>query len=143
MRRAALAIPVLAAALVAYALFGRGTSSPVAPQVPEYAASLATLAASAPFELVLKPSSPPPKVVVAYAFGIGDREPNPLDAPIELLPDGAVRLKGSPRALLGAREARIVIGTPESIHRFDDALARAKSGESDAKVRVLTLTISP
>jgi hypothetical protein len=139
-RRVALAVLILALAVGAYVVFGRGAPT-VEARVPEYAASPAALPASAPFELVLKPASAAPKIV-AYAFGVGDREPNPLDAPIELLPEGVVRLKGSPRALVGAREARVVIGTSDSIHRFDDALARAKSGVSDASIRVVTLPIT-
>ena len=142
MRRVALAaFAVLVIALAgAYLFFGRGSSADVDPRVPQYTAAPATLKAGAPFEVVMRPASPAPKIVV-YAFGIGDREPNPLDAPIDLLPDGGVRLTGSSRSLAGAREARIVIGTASSIHRFDDALARAKSGSSDASIRVVTLAI--
>ena len=132
----------LALALGAYYRFGRAPAVDPAQLLPAYAAASSTLAlhGSDPFEIVARPSSPPPKVV-AYAFAIGDREPDPIDATTELLPDGTIRIRGAARALQGAREARLVIGTPASFRRFDDALARAKSNESDASIRVLSFAI--
>ena len=119
------------------------TPDPVLP-LPEYTTPSATMRAHGndPFEIVARPASPPPPKVVAYAFGIGELEPNPIDAPIEVLPGGVVRLKGSSRALVGARQARLVVGTASSIHRFDDAVSRARSGESDSAIRVLTIAIT-
>ncbi len=95
----------------------------------------------AEFEILARPATATGKVV-AFAFAFGDAEPNPVDAKVELAPEGAVRVRGRARALDGAREVRIVIGTAsDSITRYDDALSRARSGTSDAKVRVLVVPI--
>lgn len=96
----------------------------------------------AEFELLARPATTTSKVV-AYVFAIGEGEPNPVDAKIEIAPEGAVRVRGRARALEGAREVRIVLGTAtDSITRYEDALTRARSGASDAKVRVLVVPIS-
>jgi hypothetical protein len=81
--------------------------------------------------------------VVAYAFTVDKpgSDATPLEAKIELAPEGAVRLTGHPRALEGAREVRVVVGAPANIGKFDDAAARAKSGTSDAYVGVLAVPI--
>lgn len=98
-------------------------------------------APDAEFEVAARPATTAGKVV-AYAFAIGEGEPNPVDAKIEVAPDGAVRIHGRGRALEGARELRVVVGIAnDSIKRYEDALARARTGTSDAKVRVLVLPI--
>lgn len=95
----------------------------------------------AEFEILARPATATGKVV-AFAFAIGDAEPSPVDAKVELAPEGAVRIRGRARALDGAREVRVVLGTAsDSITRYDDALSRAHSGKSDAKVRVLVVPI--
>jgi hypothetical protein len=96
----------------------------------------------APFEIVVRPATTSGGKVVAYVFAIGEGEPNPVEANVEIAPEGSIRIKGRTRALDGAREVRIVIGVAqESIKRFDDALVRARDGKSDASVRVVTLPI--
>ena len=144
-RRAALGSVVLLLALVAYLRFGPGHAAEPSTPIPDYTASVAALhvrAGNEPFEIVVRPGAPAPRVV-AYAFGIGEQEPNPIDATIELLPDGSIRIRGAARALAGARAARVVVGTAsaDSIRRFDDAVARARDGRSDASIRVLTVPI--
>ncbi len=136
-------VAVLALAVGAYIRFVRAPALDPAQAVPAYAAvsSTLTLHANDPFEILARPASPPPKVV-AYAFAIGERDPDPIEATTELLPDGTIRIRGVARALQGAREARLVIGTPAAFRRFDDALARAKSNESDASIRVLSFSIA-
>jgi hypothetical protein len=142
----------LAAAVFVWVAGGRDGDSARAP-VPDYALAaisdpadtnlsrLRLHAADAPFEIALRPAAPAGKVV-AYAFAMGEGEPNPIEANVEIAPDGTIRIRGRARALEGAREVRVVIGTAqESIKRFDDALARARDGKSDAKVRVLTVAI--
>lgn len=95
----------------------------------------------AEFEILARPTTTTGKVV-AFAFAIGDGEPNPVEAKVEIAPEGAVRIRGRGRALDGAREVRIVLGTAsDSIKRYEDALSRARSGKSDAKVRVLVVPI--
>jgi hypothetical protein len=96
---------------------------------------------NAPFEITLRPSKPGPKVV-AYAFAIGEGEPNPIDAKITIAPDGVIHIEGRSRALEGARELRVVVGAPESIKRFDDALTKARDGKSDAQARVITIALT-
>jgi hypothetical protein len=95
----------------------------------------------AEFEILARPATATGKVV-AFAFAMGEAEPSPVDANVELAPEGAVRIRGRARALYGAREVRVVLGTAsDSITRYDDALSRARSGKSDAKVRVLVVPI--
>lgn len=99
-------------------------------------------ARDARFELLLRPATAPEGKVVAYAFTFGPGpEPVPLDAKVEIAPDGPVRMSGPSRVLDGVREIRIVVGEPTAIGKFDDAASRAQSGTSDAHVRVLTIPI--
>ena len=96
----------------------------------------------AEFEIFARPAATTGKVV-AFAFAMGEEEPNPIDAKVEIAPEGAVRIRGRARALGGAREVRIVLGTAsDSIKRYEDALSRARSGKSDAKVRVLVVPVT-
>lgn len=96
----------------------------------------------ADFEIVARPATAAKKVV-AYAFAIGEGEPNPIEATIEVAPEGAVRIRGRARALEDAREVRVVLGIAnDSIERYEDALSRARDGKSDAKVRVLVVGIT-
>ncbi len=105
-------------------------------------AALRLHAGDAPFEIVLRPATTAGAKVVAYAFAIGEGEPNPIEAKVEIAPEGGIRIRGRAGALVGAREVRIVIGVPTgSIKRFDDALARARDARSDASVRVITIPI--
>jgi len=98
---------------------------------------------NARFEVLLRPAAAPQEGVVAYAFTFGGdaSEPAPLDAKVEIAPDGPVKLTGAAGALEGAHELRIVLGTPAAIGKFDDAATRARSANSDAHVLVLTVPI--
>ncbi|MBX3203978.1 MAG: hypothetical protein KF764_02855 [Labilithrix sp.] len=159
-RLLALAGPLaLAAAMVVYVVGQRGPSGP---PLPAYTVTvtgdggargpgeaLARLrlpkggARSAPFEIVLRPATPPEGKVVAYGFTFDapGAEPSPLDARVELAPEGAVRLTGERRALGGASELRVVIGEPTAIGKFVDAAARAASNTADAQVSVVSVPI--
>ena len=147
----------LAAAMVVYVTAQRGPSGP---ELPAYSVSAsgeqsmrgATEADArlrlgkgrdARFELVLRPATAPAEKVVAYPFTFvaPGSEPAPLEAAIEIAPEGAVRVTGSSRLLEGVHEIRIVVGAPAAIGKFDDAAARARSGVTDARVRVLTVPI--
>ena len=100
-------------------------------------------AGDAPFEIVLRPATSAGAKVVAYAFAIGEGDPNPIEAKIEVASEGSVRIRGRAGALQGAREVRVVVGSAnDSIKRFDDALSRARDGKGDAYVRVLTIPIT-
>ncbi len=149
----------LAAAVVVYVAAGRPKDVPHA-MLPDYA-----LAASsdqsmrgapekagavlhlhgrpdAPFEITARPANAAGTRVVAYLFAIGEGEPNPIDANVEIAGEGAIRIRGQARALDGARELRLVIGgANDSIARYDDALSHARDGKSDARVRVLAVSI--
>jgi hypothetical protein len=97
----------------------------------------------APFEIVVRPDTAPGLPVVAYAFGVGEGEPNAIDGLVEVSPEGSIRLRGRTRALLGARELRIVIGTtPTPIARFEDALGVAVAGARDTRARVVRVAIT-
>lgn len=150
---------MMAAAVVLYVVFaGSGESHAVLPHYSIVASGEKEMrgqaeAASAnlqlrggpdaPFEIVVRPTTTAGTKVVAYVFAIGEREPNPVDAKVEISPEGSVRIRGRARALDGAREIRVVLGTAgDSIKRFDDALARARDGKSDAQVRVLVVSIN-
>ncbi|MBX3211888.1 MAG: hypothetical protein KF850_07640 [Labilithrix sp.] len=148
----------LAAAMIVYFIVQSG---PSAPPLPAYTVTALTDPAAPPagpaaarlrlpagarssrFEIELRPESAPEGKVVAYAFTLDapDAEPAPLDAKVELAPEGMVRLSGSARALEGAREIRVVLGEPASIGKFVDAAARAASRTTDAAVRVLAIPI--
>lgn len=96
----------------------------------------------AQFEIVARPSTTAAAKVVAYVFAMGEGEPNPVDAQLDVAPEGSVRIRGKARALEGAKEIRVVLGTAnDSIKRFEDALSRARDGKSDADVRVLVIPI--
>ena len=45
------------------------------------------------------------------------------------------------RALAGAREVRVVVGPATELKRFEDALAKAREGTSDDRVRVVVVPI--
>src|SRR5690606_29548290 len=143
----------LAAAMIVYVT---ARSGPDGPELPPYtvtatgeaamrgaAEEASTLrlakepARDARFELVLRPATAPAETVVAYPFTVTapGAEPAPLDAKVELAPEGAVRVTGDARALRGAAELRVVVGAPADIGKFVDAAARAAEGRSDARVR--------
>lgn len=106
-------------------------------------------APDATFEILARPATSIGGArVIAYAFAIGEGEPNPIDAKVEIAPEGSVRIRGRVRALMGAREVRVVLagvgdsGAPsDSIKRYEDALVHARDGKSDAQVRVLVVKI--
>jgi hypothetical protein len=137
----------LAAAMVIYVTTQRG---PSLPELPEYSVTATGDAGKlrvgtgkdARFELLLRPATAPRSKVVAYAFILSPgAEPAPLEARVEIAPDGLIRLKGQARVLGDAPEIRVVVGAPEAIGKFDDALDRAQTGQSDARVRVLSVAI--
>ncbi|MDF2692771.1 MAG: hypothetical protein K0S65_1154 [Labilithrix sp.] len=145
----------LAAAMLVYMAGQRG---PSLPELPAYSIA-ASMGESTPpssrlhlpsgssrearFELSLRPATPPVDKVVAYAFTLDapGAEPAPLDAKVEIAPDGSVRLTGRPRVLEGAREIRVVVGEPAAIGKFVDAAARAAANKTDAQVQVLVVPI--
>lgn len=160
----------IAAALVLFISSQRGPTKPTGPELPLYAIAASgeqttrgapgAVGGGAPppesrlhlgktgrdgrYAIVLRPATAPIGKVVAYAFVVGDVLDNaePLDAKVEIAPEGSVRITGPSRSLEGARRIRVVVGAPEAIGKFDDALARVKSpGEGDAHVRVLTIEI--
>jgi hypothetical protein len=149
----------LAAAMLVYVTAQRG---PSLPELPAYSvtalgeqtmrgpaeASARLHVAKTPernarFEIVLRPATAPAGKVVAYAFTLAssDAEPAPLEAKVEVAPEGAVRLTGPSRALLGAKEIRVVVGDLAAIGKFDDAATRAAANRSDAHVRVLVVPV--
>ena len=154
----------LAAAMIVYV---GGQSGPSAPDLPAYTltavgpqamrgpAESTDPAAStrlrlprgvgrdARFELLLRPATAPQGKVVAYAFTFEgpSSEASPLDAKVEIAPEGSVKLTGASRAVEGATEIRVVLGAPAAIGKFDDAATRARSAKSDAHVLVLTIPI--
>jgi len=146
----------LAAAMVVYVT---SQSGPRAPELPRYTVTAQVMRGAAEasprlrierdapratrFELLLRPATAPDGKVVAYAFTLGGpaSEPTPLEARIELAPEGAVKLTGNLSALDGASEIRIVVGAPAAVGKFDDAAARARSGSSDRHVHVVTVPV--
>lgn len=99
-------------------------------------------AAGSRFEIVARPATAVGDAkVIAYAFTMEGSEPVPLDARIDVSQDGAVKIAGDARALGAASELRVVVGTPESIGKFEGALDRARSGSGNEKVRVLVVGI--
>lgn len=150
----------LAAAMIVYVTAQRG---PTAPELPLYTVTATgleetrgpaegasrlrlprTAARTARFELLLRPAAAPHEKVVAYAFTFGaggSSEPAPLEAKVEIAPEGVVKLSGPTRVLDGASEIRVVVGAPAAIGKFDDAATRASEGTSDPHVHVLKVPI--
>lgn len=126
--------------------YGVSATSEQAMRGPAAAASSLRIGggADARFTILARPERAAAERVVAYAFAVPDApgaDPSPLDAKIEVAPEGSVRITGAAHALRGAREVRLVVGAPASVGRFDDALSRAREGRSDARVRVLVVAI--
>lgn len=97
---------------------------------------------SGEFEILLTPATPPVGKIVAYGFTLSGDRVEPLDAKIEVLATGVVRLRGAVRrAFDQSSELRIVVGSPNAIGRFDDALERARNKASDREVRVFVVAI--
>jgi hypothetical protein len=155
-RRAAVVAAPLAVAAAVIVYVGRGGTS--RSSLPEYAVvasgekemrgadeAQARLelrgGEGATFEILARPSTDAGAHVVAYVFAIGEGEPNPVEAKVEVAFGGSVRIRGRARALEGAREVRVVLGSTSDFARFEDALAHARDGKSDEHVRVLVVPI--
>ncbi len=95
------------------------------------------------FEIVARPATATPEKVVAYGFIVlsDGSKVEALEAKIDVSAEGAVKVTGQARALDGAREVRIVIGSPASIGKFEDATALAQKNEKSSHVRVLSVAI--
>ncbi len=148
----------LAAAVLLYvSTRGAGTGDD-GPVLPDYAASVRgdqTLRAAAAqadsrlrvtsdassFEIVVRPATAPSSRVAAWVFTRdGDEEPAPLQADVDVSPEGAVRIRGTGASLGSARELRVVVA-PAGRTKFDDAAARARTGTTDEHVRVLVVPV--
>jgi hypothetical protein len=127
----------------AQAMRGPAEESPVGDRQGQSTRLRISSARDARFEIALRPASTPQTKIVAYAFTVtgAGAEPAPLEAKVEIAPEGGVRFSGSARSLQGAREIRIVMGEPTAIGKFDDALARASSMKGSPQVRVLVVPI--
>jgi len=149
----------LAAAVVLFVAARREGEDATAPELPTYGLTargeqemrgdpergaklrLGRAAASA-YEIVMRPSAAVPDArIVAWAFAMEDRGPTQLDARIEISSDGAVRIRGDAKELRGAREIRVLIGTPESIGTYDEALSRITNLRNDVHARLLVVAI--
>ena len=135
----------------------RPRSEPAVDESPEYAVTVVDPTSGEPapdpsrlrvvrggrFALSLRPTTPSATKVIAYAFAWTGEVAEPIDVRVEVAPNGTVRVSGSSRVLeaAGARELRVVVGAAAAFHRFDDAVARAASGRSDAVVRVLSVAL--
>jgi hypothetical protein len=142
-RRAKILVALLAAVAAVAVYVGLGRRAAGHPPLPEYAVARFELAPGrdAPFEIDAIPAASVATKLVAFAFATGEGEPNPVDAKVEIAPDGAVRIKGRGRALEGSREVRVVLGAATDFKRYEDAMAAARSGASDGQVRVLVVPI--
>ena len=161
LRRASIVVGPLALAAAIFLVLGRGGDKSSVP-LPEYtfvASGEKEMRGDAPpekagalrlrdapdatFEIVARPATAAGGHVVAYVFAVKDGEPNAVEASVELAPEGSVRIRGRAGQLRGAREVRVVLGTAnDSIKRYEDALARAREGRSDASIRVLVIPVA-
>lgn len=148
----------LAAAVLLYLTTRGAGSGEDGPVLPDYAASVRgdqTLRAAAAktdgplrvtsdassFEIVVRPQTAPSSRVAAWVFTRApDEEPTPLQAEVDVSPEGAVRIRGTGASLGRARELRIVVA-PAGRTKFDDAAARARTAATDEHVRVLVVPI--
>jgi hypothetical protein len=148
-RRGALLLLLVGGAALLVYLARDDSSQPV---LPDYAivsivssreapAKLELAAGDEAFELVLRPAARVEAKVALYVFAIGEGEPNPVDAKIDVTPEGPIRITGRVRALAGAREVRVGIGAATDFKRYEDALARAREGKTEGAIRVLSVPI--
>ena len=160
LRRASIVVGPLALAAALFLVVGRGGNESTA-SLPEYsfvASGEKEMRGDSPpetaralrlrsdpdatFEIVARPATAAGGHVVAYVFAVIGGEPNAVDARVELAPGGSVRIRGRAAQLHGAGEIRVVLGTAnDSIKRYEDALARAREGRSDASIRVLVVPV--
>lgn len=162
-RRVAIVAAPIAVAAAIFVYVGGRAENGGAPLLPEFAVTasgekemrgaaeeasgmLRLRGAEGSFEILARPATAVGGVrVVAYVFAIGEGEPNAVDANVEVAPEGSVRIRGRARALMGAREVRVVLAAATdggaSITRYEEALAAARSGKSDERVRVLIVKL--
>ena len=149
-RRRAAILALVAAGAVALAYLGH--DDPSHPVLPEYSivsivssreapAKLELASGDETFELVLRPAMRVDARLALYVFAIAEGEPNPVDATIDVTPEGPIRITGRVKALSGAREVRVVVGAATAFKRYEDALSRAREGTSAGPLRVLSIPI--
>lgn len=164
-RRVAFVAAAIAVAAAIFVYVGGRAENGSAPLLPEFAVTasgekemrgaaeeasstlrLRGAGADGSFEILARPATAVGGIrVVAYVFAIGEGEPNAVDANVEVAPEGSVRIRGRARALMGAREVRIILAAATdggaSITRYEDALAAARSGKSDERLRVVVVKL--
>lgn len=147
----------LAAAVLVYVGARRGPDGE--PTLPDYAvtargdqtmrgdepvrdARLRVAGDASTFEIVLRPAVVASGRIEAWVFTVAEPagEPAPLAADVEVSPQGAVRIRGRGAALANARDVRVVLA-PEGAAKLAAAASRARSGTSDARVRVVVVPV--
>jgi hypothetical protein len=96
------------------------------------------------YAVLLRPASASTAKIVAYVFAVRpESEPTLIDAALVISEQGAVRIEGATLSLRGASELRVIVGSASALGGAADAAIRAKSGGSDARVRVVVVPIDP
>ncbi len=116
------------------------------PTLPEYAAAGSPVRVGPKgtrFEILVRPSAPLATRVAAWAFALGEpgSEPTPLLANVAVSTDGTVTIGGPSEVLANARELRVVLSSA-GVAKFDAAAERARTGQSDATLRVLVVPVA-
>lgn len=132
---------VAVAALLVVGSRSSGGSGAEDATLPAYAVASAASATATQLDVTLRPASSVDERLAAWPFAVvdGDEEPSPLDARVELAKDGAIRIQGAAPAR--AREIRVVIA-PAGATKYDEALAHARAGTSDARIRVVLVRVA-
>lgn len=130
--------------LPAYGVTARGESLERSAADPSPTPRLRVGTGEGRFEVLLQPERSVDAPLVAYAFVVpAGGEPAAAAVDVEVAPGGAVRVRGSTRALSGAAELRVVVGPRDRFTSEESARARARSpatGASDG-ARVLSVAV--
>lgn len=132
-----------AEALPHYGVVARAyvTDGGVPEPAPSPSARLRLEGGARAFEILLRPSSATTGRIAAWPFTFADGgEPTPMQADVDVSPQGVVRIRGVGASLAGVREVRVVLA-PAGAAKFDVAAERARTRESDAHVRVIDVSV--
>jgi hypothetical protein len=108
---------------------------------PSEHVSEARLDRTAAFEMVVRPAERARTPIAARAALVHEQRAVAWDAPIEISPEGAVRVRGAARALFGdARgvyEIVVVVARPEDLPSADEVASIASGASSPGRARVV------
>jgi hypothetical protein len=113
----------------------------------ERALSQLELHAESPFELVFRPNEDVSGPLTAQAFLVEGAQAHTWRGPVEVSPEGAVRIKGSTDSLFAGRrgdlDLLVIVARPGAIPDDTDAVAASASPGDSRRVARVHLKITP